>query len=328
MRGSVFILADFHPLSDVYRRGFLAVGNFDGVHRGHQALIERLRDRADRAGARAMALTFDPRPVDVLRPGTAPAALTWTDRKVELLEQAGAHDVGVFQTGRWLLGLTAREFFERIVLGQLDARGMVEGPTFGFGRDRGGDAQILAEWCGQAGLEFEIVHPVEIDGDLVTSTRIRRALAEGDAASAARWLGRLHRIQGRVVPGAGRGAPLGFPTANLDDIRGVIPAHGVYAAWAVVEGHPQALPAAVHIGPNATFGAVAATVEAHLLDFAGNLYDRALAIDFVAQIRETRKFTDVAALLDQIRDDVARSRSILSSEPPGPAGTSRRSPRG
>jgi riboflavin kinase/FMN adenylyltransferase len=308
----VFILDEFSPLPAAVERSFLAVGNFDGVHRGHQALIGRLRELADRAGARAVALTFDPRPVDVLRPGVAPPALTWTKRKIELLEQAGAHDVGVFRTGRWLLGLTAREFFDRILVGQLDALGMVEGPTFGFGRDRGGDAQILAGWCAEAGVAFEIAPPTTLDDELVTTSRIRNALAEGDVAAAQRWLGRPHRIQGRVVPGAGRGAGLGFPTANLGDIEGLVPVHGVYAARATHGGRAAPTPAAVHIGPNATFGATTATVEAHLLDFAGDLYEQLLALDFVALIRATRKFSNVAELLAQIADDVTRTRSVLA----------------
>ncbi|MBX6316094.1 MAG: FAD synthetase family protein, partial [Isosphaeraceae bacterium] len=192
-------LDSFAPVPEPLRGAFLAVGNFDGVHRGHAHLIARLRARADAVGAPALALTFDPQPVALLRPEKAPVPLTWTERKVALLKQAGATEVGVFRTGRWLLNLTAREFFERVVLGQFAARGMVEGLTFGFGRDRGGDAQILATWCAEAGLEFEVAAPTEIDGQLVSSTRIRGLLAEGRVEAAARLLGRPHRLRGVVV---------------------------------------------------------------------------------------------------------------------------------
>src|SRR4051812_15597575 len=142
--GSVITLDSFAEVAARVRGAYLAVGNFDGVHRGHSHLLGRLRARADAAGAPALALTFDPHPVALLRPEQAPVPLVWTERKVELLEQAGAGEVGVFRTGPWLLGLTAREFFDRVIVGQFGARGMVEGPNFAFGRDRGGDARLLA----------------------------------------------------------------------------------------------------------------------------------------------------------------------------------------
>ncbi len=241
---SVITLDDFQEVPARARGAFLAVGNFDGVHLGHSQLIGRLRANADAAGAAAIALTFDPHPVAVLRPESAPAPLVWTDRKVELLKRAGATEVGVFQTGPWLLGLTAREFFDRVIVGQFGARGMVEGPNFAFGRDRGGDANRLGAWCKEAGLEFEIVTPTEIEGDLVSSSRIRRALGEGKVEGAARLLGRPYRLRGLVTHGAGRGAGLGFPTANLDEIDTLIPADGVYAALATIAGddRPPARP--------------------------------------------------------------------------------------
>jgi riboflavin kinase/FMN adenylyltransferase len=306
----VFTLSNFEPVPDAYRGAFLAVGNFDGVHRGHAALIGRLRALADAAGAPAVALTFDPRPVEILRPEQAPPPLTGTARKVALLQDAGATVVGVFRTGRWLLNLSAREFFERVVLGQFAARGMVEGPTFGFGRDRGGDAQILAAWCAGAGLDFEIVPPAELDGRLVTSTRIRAALAVGDTAEAARLLGRPHRLRGTVDRGAGRGAPLGFPTANLAGIEVLLPADGVYAARAFLDDSPTPRPSAVHIGPNATFGEQSRSVEAHLIDFQGDLYGRVLEIDLLDRLRATRPFPGVDALRAQIAQDVAQARAV------------------
>ena len=196
---SVITIESFAEVAAAVRGAFLAVGNFDGVHRGHARLIARLRQKAEAAGAPAVVLTFDPPPVAVLRPEAVPPPLTWIDRKVELLGQAGANEVGIFRTGPWLLGLTAREFFERVVLGQFGARGMVEGPTFGFGRDRGGDARLLASWFAEAGLDFEIAEPTEVDGRIVSSSRIRQALAEGRVDEAATLLGRPHRLRGRVV---------------------------------------------------------------------------------------------------------------------------------
>ena len=296
-------------VADSCRGAFLAVGNFDGVHRGHARLIARLRANADALGVAAVALTFDPHPVAVLRPDKAPAPLVWTARKVALLQAAGATEVGVFRTGPWLLGLTAREFFDRIIVGRFAARGMVEGPNFAFGRDRGGDAALLADWCAESGLSLEVVEPTDFDGEMVSSSRIRRLLAEGRADVAARLLGRPYRLRGVVVHGAGRGRGLGFPTANVADIDTLVPDNGVYAALAFIDGQGPPLPTATHIGPNATFGEHARNVEAHILDFDGDLYGRTLELEFLTRLRDTRKFAGLDDLLAQIKIDVERARA-------------------
>lgn len=293
-----------------FRGAYLAVGNFDGVHLGHAHLIDRLRTQAEAVGAPAVALTFDPRPVDVLRPGSAPPPLIWTERKVELLESAGATEVGIFRAGPWLLGLTAREFFERIVVGQFAATGMVEGPTFGFGRDRGGDAQLLGSWCAEAGLDFEIASPTIVDDRIVSSSRVRTALAEGRVAEAGALLGRPHRLRGIVVRGAGRGKGFGFPTANLEAIDVQIPLDGVYAGFAVLPNATH-IKAAIHIGPNATFGSQVRTVEAHLIDYEGDLYGEHLQVELLERVRPTRKFDSVEELLTQIAADVDQTRNLL-----------------
>jgi riboflavin kinase/FMN adenylyltransferase len=292
---------------------FLAIGNFDGVHRGHAQLIALLRARADRAGAPALALTFDPHPVALLRPESAPVPLVWTELKVGLLREAGATDVQVFRTGAWLLGMTAREFFDRVIVGQFRARGMVEGPNFGFGRDRGGDSQLLARWCAESGLEFEVASPTELDGTIVSSSRIRRALADGQIDLATAMLGRPHRIRGIVTHGAARGAGLGFPTANLDGIDTLIPADGVYAAHALIDGRGPAIATAVHIGPNVTFGEQVRKVEAHLIDFSGDLYDRSIELDFLRHLRGTRRFDGLDDLLAQIQADVSAARIVAGT---------------
>lgn len=297
-----------------FRGAHVAVGNFDGVHRGHSRLIARLRANAGAAGARALALTFDPHPALLLRPREAPVPLAWTRRKVSLLQEAGADEVAVFATGAWLLGLTAREFFDRVLVGRFAARGMVEGPNFAFGRDRGGDSALLAGWCAAAGLGFEVVEPALIEGELVSSSRIRRCLVAGKVDEADRLLGRPHRLRGLVTHGAGRGAGLGFPTANLDAIDTLIPADGVYAtrAWVEHDGaiSPHPYPAACHIGPNVTFGEQVRKVEAHLLDFEGDLYGRTIELDILRRLRPTRPFAGLDDLLAQIKADVERTRVV------------------
>jgi riboflavin kinase/FMN adenylyltransferase len=296
------------------RRAFVTVGNFDGVHRGHQRLIDRLRQRADLAGAAALAVTFDPHPVALLRPDTAPVPLVWTEREIALLKDAGATEVAVFHTGRWLLDLTAREFFDRVICRQFAARGMVEGPNFFFGHDRQGDVQVLREWSAQAGIEFEIVDPIEDEGRLISSSRIRESIAQGRVEEAARFLGRPHRVRGIVTHGAARGAGLGFPTINLDGIDTLIPPDGVYATQAFIRDENGAISsfwaAACNIGPNPTFGEQVRKVEAHLLDFNGDLYGKVVELDFLGRLRSTRAFSGIDDLLAQIRTDIEHTRQI------------------
>src|SRR4051812_24548366 len=172
---------DFPPRA---RGAYVTVGNFDGVHRGHQRLIGRLRERADAAGVPALAVTFDPHPVTLLRPDKAPVPLVWPEREVALLEQAGAREGAVFRTGRWLRALSARDFSDKVTRRLSAARGLVEGPNFAFGHDRRGDVRILGEWCHAANIDFEVVEPIYHRGELISSTRIREAIREGKVEDA------------------------------------------------------------------------------------------------------------------------------------------------
>ncbi len=295
------------------RGAYITVGNFDGVHRGHQQLLARLRVRADRAGAPALAITFDPHPVTLLRPDKAPVPLVWPEREIELLEQAGATEVAVFRTGPWLLELSASEFFDRVIRRQLGARGMVEGPNFAFGHDRQGDVGSLAVWCAEAGIDFEVVEAALIDDRLVSSSLIRESVSEGNVALAARFLGRPHRVRGKVAHGAGRGAGLGFPTINLEGIDTVVPADGVYAGLAWVNPREPAWPAACNIGPNPTFGEHARKVEAHLIGFTGDVYGKIVELDFLERLRGTHKFSGLDALLKQVRADIGQTLRVCST---------------
>lgn len=308
---SLFTIENFNDFPAALRGAFLAVGNFDGVHLGHARLVGRLRALADAAGAPAVALTFDPHPAALLRPDRAPVPLSWTSRNAELLQTAGATEVGVFRTGPWLLGLSAREFFDRLVA-LFGASGMVEGPNFAFGRDRGGDAAKLGRWCDEVGIGFEIVEPTLADGAIVSSTRIRGLLVEGRVAEAARLLGRPHRVRGVVEHGAARGRGLGFPTANLGAVENLVPGDGVHATLAYVDGKGRGVPAATHVGPNVTFGERERKVEAHLIDFEGDLYGRALELEFLDRVRPTRKFEGLDDLLAQLRADVGRVREACA----------------
>jgi len=297
------------------RGAYVTVGNFDGVHRGHQQLLGRLRALSDAAGVPALAVTFDPHPVALLRPDQAPVPLVWIEREIALLREAGATDVAIFHTGPWLLSLSAREFFDQVVLRQLGARGMVEGPNFAFGHDRKGDVPTLRGWCAQAGIDFEVVDATMIEGRLVSSSLIRQAVREGNLEEAWQLLGRPHRVRGIVTRGAGRGSGLGFPTANLGALDVLVPSEGVYAARAYVDGSGPAWPTACNIGPNPTFGETARKFEAHLVGFEGDLYGRTIELDFLKRLRATRPFSNVEELLAQIRSDVDETRRICANYP-------------
>ncbi|MFN6206977.1 MAG: riboflavin kinase, partial [Planctomycetota bacterium] len=202
------------------RGGALTIGNFDGVHRGHKHVMQRLKQHAAAVNGPAIVFTFDPHPARLLRPEHSPPPLTWIDRKAELLSELGVDAVVAYPTDLALLHLEYADFFHKIVLERIGARAMVEGPNFYFGHDRQGDVQKLAELCTDYGLALEVVQPkLETSGEeMISSSRIRRLIGSGDVAGAGRLLTQPYRIRGLVVHGSARGASLGFPTANLDAI--------------------------------------------------------------------------------------------------------------
>ena len=286
----------------------MSIGNFDGVHRGHARIIERLLAQAREVGGPAVVFTFDPHPVRLLRPEQCPPPLTWTDRKAQLLAELGVDAMLAYPTDEDLLSLTAQEFFDRIVLGVLGARAMVEGPNFYFGRGRTGNVELLRKLCEAAGMPLEVVEPLVMGGEYISSSRVRSLIAEGRIDEAAAMLTQPYRIRGMVTHGAGRGARIGFPTANIDAIDTLLPGPGVYAARAFVRDLTR--PAAVNIGPNPTFGEQALKVEAHLPDFHGPLYGEPIEIDVLSRLREIQRFASVDELKEQLTRDVEKTRAI------------------
>jgi len=295
-------LTDFPPS---LRGGAVAIGNFDGVHRGHARIVDRLRVRAKEVGGPAIVFTFDPHPVRLLRPEHAPPPLTWTDRKAELLDQLGADAMIAYPTDEALLALSPQEFFGCIVRELLAAKSMVEGPNFYFGHNRAGTVEVLRGLCSEAGISLDIVEPLTVSGDFVSSSRVRKLIQAGDVAAAAELLTQPYRIRGMITHGAGRGAKLGFPTANLDAIDTLLPGLGVYAGRAILPD--KTWPAAINLGPNPTFGEQAVKVEVHLIGFAGSLYGQPMEVDFLARLRDIRRFGGVDELKAQLREDIAAS---------------------
>ena len=265
-------------------------------------------------GLPSAVLTFDPHPAAVLRPEAAPLPLSTPARRAELLAAAGVDAVFVQPTDRRLTSLPAEGFYREILRGRLAAAAVVEGADFRFGAGRIGDVGLLARLCGQDGLPIEVVEPVVAGGEPVSSSRIRGLVGSGAIAEANDLLTAPYRLRGTVVQGARRGRGIGFPTANLDRIATLVPAGGVYAGRArdAAAQRDDWRPAAIHIGPNATFGETGVSVEVHLIGFDGDLYDRQLDVDFLQRLRETRRFDSVDALRAQLSQDVARAAEIGS----------------
>jgi riboflavin kinase/FMN adenylyltransferase len=298
-----------HP-PDEFTGGAVTVGNFDGVHLGHRALVAAVRRQAGAVGGPAVVVTFDPPPYQVLHPdGTPRPPLTTIPDRAALLHAAGADHVVVLRTGPALLALSPEAFFEDVLARQLGARAVVEGYDFRFGRGRAGSNATLRELCRTAGIAFEEVPPVRHRGEPVSSSRVRAAIVRGDVAGVAELLDRPYRITGTVVAGARRGRAIGFPTANLDGVATLLPGNGVYAVRAEVAG--RRWPAAANVGPNPTFGEDARKIEVHLIGFTGDLYGKSMAVEFVTRLRDTRPFAGVAELAEQLRSDVAAAEAAL-----------------
>ncbi len=290
------------------REGAVTVGNFDGVHRGHAALLAELRRQARAVNGPAVALTFEPHPIELLRPGQSPPRLTTPEDRAHLLHELGADHVVILNATRELLALRAAEFFALVLQERLAARALVEGTNFGFGRGREGNVETLARLCKSADIPLTIVPPVILDGVEVSSSQVRSALSSGAVRAAAELLGRPYRLHGIVSAGQRRGQKLGFPTANLEQIGTLIPGDGVYAVRIPYQGQPW--PGAANIGPNPTFGENARKVEIHLIDFQGDLYGQLLAVDFIEHLRDTRPFRGVDELVEQLRRDIEQARRI------------------
>lgn len=289
----------------------VAVGNFDGVHLGHAAIARRLVGAARARGVPAVALTFDPHPASIVRPDAAPPPLTTPARRAALLLALGLDAVLVQPADAALVALSAEDFYRGMLRGRLGALAIVEGEDFRFGAGRRGDVPLLRQLAAADAVAVDVVPPVIVGDGPVSSSRLRALVSAGDVAAAASLATAAYRLTGDVVAGAKRGAGLGFPTANLAGIATLLPATGVYAARAAVAGGERRwFPAAVHVGPAPTFGCAAATVEVHLVGFSGDLYGRSLDVDFLARLRDTRRFASAEDLKAQLATDVAQAAAV------------------
>jgi riboflavin kinase/FMN adenylyltransferase len=290
----------------------LAIGNFDGVHLGHRALLARLTAKAEELGLPASVMTFEPHPRELFSPDQAPARLTSLREKLGLLEACGVDRVYVCHFSRKLAGLTAEDFIARVLVQGLAVRHLIIGDDFRFGRGRGGDFAMLQQAGVDCGFGVEAMHTIDIDGERVSSSAVRETLAAGDLEHAARLLGRPYRISGRVVHGDKIGRRIGFPTANIQLKRKRLPLTGVFAVN--VSGlDKRHLPGAANLGVRPTLGhALKPVLEVHLLDFDRQIYGTHVTVHFLHQLRREAKFESLEALTAQIARDVEATRAYFS----------------
>ena len=300
----------------------LTIGNFDGVHRAHQKILACARDLAAPAGSPVVVLTFEPHPLTVVAPERVPPRLSALDDKLRLLAGAGADIAVIARSEPALLKLEAEAFIEEVIHARFHPAHIVEGPTFGFGRGRKGTPQLLARLADRYGWQVHIVEPVRLSIDdgpalLVSSSLIRQLLSEGNVAAAAVGLGRPYCLTGEVITGDRRGRTIGFPTANIAPADQLVPGDGVYAGQAEVRAASHAC--AISIGQKPTFSGQSRHIEAHLLDFDGDIYGQTIRLEFDRRLRDQRAFESADALVRQLTLDVEDVRSRGQSEPRPPA---------
>jgi riboflavin kinase / FMN adenylyltransferase len=298
----------FHgPTTRRLREPVVAIGNFDGVHVGHRALFAAAMRAARARAGEAVVLTFEPHPARVLAPALAPPLVTPLPRKLELIDDAGLDAAVVLPFTTELASHSASSFVGEVLLEGLGAREVVVGHDFTYGRKREGTIEILRAEGASRGFGVQVIPAVTVEGLVVSSTKIRELLHEGNVGGARMLLGRPFDIDGRVVRGAGRGRTIGVPTANVAVEGELLPHPGVYAGTAsLLEDGRVAWTkrAAINLGTNPTFGGGALSLEAHVLDHEGDLYDRRLRVAFHARLRGEERFSDVAALIAQIKKDI------------------------
>ena len=290
----------------------VTVGSFDGVHLGHRAVLERIAARAAAAGLRTVLVTFDPHPLEVVRPDAAPMLLTDRAEKLEALAQTAVESVVVLRFTRAVAALNPREFVQDILIRRCGMRELVIGHDHGFGRDRSGNAETLRELAGALGFGLQVIDPVGAEGGAVSSSRIRGMVAEGDLGGAARLLGRPYSAGGVVIEGARRGRTIGVPTANLGGLsdRKLLPPDGVYAVR--VETPWGRFGGMMNQGGRPTVGETARTLEAHLFQFDGDLYGRRVRVEWLAKLRDVRGFASLDDLKLQLARDRAGAEAVLA----------------
>ncbi|WP_054650349.1 bifunctional riboflavin kinase/FAD synthetase [Salidesulfovibrio brasiliensis] len=298
-------------IRDAVQGAAVTIGNFDGVHKGHQKLLGLTCDKAQANDLTSVVVTFDPHPLRVLTGRKTPPFITLIEQKLELISQYGPQVALVLEFTKDIAALSPEEFVRQYLVEGLGMKELIIGHDYHMGKGRSGNYDTLMELGAAMGFNVERLEPVTVEGAIVSSTRIRDLVQAGEVWDALPLLGRFYQVAGEVVHGMNRGGRLlGFPTANLKLVDELFPKPGVYAIWVEVDGEPHK--GVANIGKNPTFGNDALSVEAHLLDFSGDLYGRDIRVHFVQRIRDERKFNGIDELKERIGKDIAIGRQILS----------------
>lgn len=307
------ILHSIPELAQIPGPLFLAIGVFDGVHRGHQAVISTAVEDAKKANGTAVVVTFDPHPAKLLRPEKCPRLLTATQHKIALLRELGVSHLLVLNFNRELAETSPREFVRQLVVASNPLREICVGEEWSFGKNRAGNLHLLKELGAEFGFRVVGVEAVKVDGKIVSSTAIRKAVEAGDFLEAAKMLGRDYTILGTVESGNQLGRSLGFPTANLSAHNEQFPPNGVYAAEAQLDGKRR--PGVINLGVRPTIAGASPSrvLELHLFDFDREIYGRDVEVRFLRHLRPEQKFSGLEALREQIARDVAEARRLFSA---------------
>jgi riboflavin kinase/FMN adenylyltransferase len=310
------VLKGLEELRERYAQPVLTIGNFDGVHKGHQALLAKVRERASAIGGTPMAMTFEPHPMRVLRPAVNLPLITPLEQKMDLLAAHGIEVTVCVRFDPHFAQLSADDFVDKLLVGRIKVAEVVVGYDFAFGNKGLGDLELLKQKGAAAGIMVHIVGPVLVDGRPISSTRVRQTVKNCDLAGAKQLLSRYYRIAGQVVAGHGRGGRLlGFPTANIKVSDELLPGNGVYAVWVELE-NGGLVKGVTNIGRNPTFDSGGLNVETHLLDFQKDLYGQPIKVHFVKFLRGEKRFSGPDELKAQIMQDVAQARDILADYVP------------
>ena len=294
------------------RGSVIAIGNFDGIHLGHQRVLAFCIGLAKESGAVATALTFEPPPLKVLRPEAAPPRISTNEQRLEWFGVLGMGAAVVLPFTKELSLLAPEDFVNEILVRQLQVRAVVVGDNFRFGHKQAGNVKFLRELGMQDGFDVIVHEPVVVDGEIVSSTVIRKLIAEGEVTRAARMLGRGFALTGEVVPGTGTGRKFTFPTLNLRPEQELLPARGVYITRTVMEGEPSSHRSVTNVGMRPTFNGTGLTVETHLLDYSGNFSPKRIEVRFWKKLREEKKFGGPEELKAQIAKDIEKANGFFA----------------
>jgi riboflavin kinase/FMN adenylyltransferase len=310
------VLRDPLGNDDPPRRTVISIGNFDGVHVGHQAVLSHVAERAAAAGTTSAAMTFDPHPIKLLRPSEAPLLITTLEQRLALIERTGIATTLVLPFTHRLARMAASEFVREVLVDRLGVREVFIGKNFRFGADRGGDVDLLKSMGEELGFAAAAAPIVEAAGGVVSSTRVREAVASGNVEEVATLLGRIFFIDGRVLEGKRLGRTLGFPTLNIEVENEIEPNHGVYVTAVHIPSFDRTFTAVTNIGVRPTvYQNSLTTVESHLLDFTADVYQERVRLFFLRRLRDEMAFASTMQLMTQIRRDVASARDFFAGHP-------------